>query len=893
MQPRRPVVVEWAGCAGIRKGPVCELGTGRALTLWIADDDWTASKWSLATDRGVVIPRIEDGVEGGRRLTVAVPAGARRVELDEDGGPARWSLTIAEAPSRPAVEHLLAEGHGGKYAEALAGLEALRAGTPPDERGPVDAAIGRMALALGNVPRAEPAFRASIAAATADGRIADVVRDSDALFWAFVTLQQRYSEARTLLEEMTPFAARYPAGRVWLEHDGGLLAGDTADVRTALDKFREAARWARRLGRATMEENAADEVARVLTRVGRSEDAVAIQKRLAAPVDPCARATRTLNLAEALMEQAVQLPSPAHRAEAAAALGAARTVSEACPDLVHRTLAIVDAADYALEAHDDDEARRLVEELEAQAPEKDLVRACRRADVLGRWKLHQRDARGALAVFEQNIPAARALDLLDETFRGEVGAGRALLALGRRGAAVPRLKRAQQLLEQMLRGIPLAEGRGSFLGGHLDGIRYLVGALVEGGAASEALRVARWTRSVELTQAARLNRLADLSPEARRRWDGALERYQRIRRDIERQAEDDWKVPRAALAGLRAERQSRAEQARAILDDAYRLLVGVNRTDERALSSPTDDEAYLAFFPGPEGWFAFVARAGSVTAHPFAEGLLASEQTARAVLSLVGPRLGDARRVRLLPFGAADRLDWQAVVWKDRPLRASMEVEYGLDVGMEAKPIAAAESSRTALVISNPTGDLMGARPEGDAVAKALRGWNVTRLDGPAATREATLLALPKTRLLHYAGHARRSGAEGLTTALILNGDGRVELGDLLASPSVPELVVLSACESASTEAGQPSLMGLAQAFIAAGSRAAIAPTREVRDDSARAFVSAFYAALTPPTVEGKASTAQIRAAFRTATTTLSSRGSAAGDRSAGGSWDSFRLLVP
>ena len=39
-------------------------------------------------------------------------------------------------------------------------------------------------------------------------------------------------------------------------------------------------------------------------------------------------------------------------------------------------------------------------------------------------------------------------------------------------------------------------------------------------------------------------------------------------------------------------------------------------------------------------------------------------------------------------------------------------------------------------------------------------------------------------------------------------------------------------------------MMGLAQAFLISGTRAAIAATRPVPDESARAFMSAFYANL-------------------------------------------------
>ena len=44
--------VEWAGCAVIRSGPVCELGAQRTLTLWVGGGAWSRSGTVIATDKG-------------------------------------------------------------------------------------------------------------------------------------------------------------------------------------------------------------------------------------------------------------------------------------------------------------------------------------------------------------------------------------------------------------------------------------------------------------------------------------------------------------------------------------------------------------------------------------------------------------------------------------------------------------------------------------------------------------------------------------------------------------------------------------------------------------------------------------------------------------------------
>ena len=179
----------------------------------------------------------------------------------------------------------------------------------------------------------------------------------------------------------------------------------------------------------------------------------------------------------------------------------------------------------------------------------------------------------------------------------------------------------------------------------------------------------------------------------------------------------------------------------------------------------------------------------------------------------------------------------------------------------------------------------------------------MTRLDEAGATREATLAALPKARLFHYAGHALTAGVGQFSSALLLKDDARVELGDLLAVAAVPEIVVLSACEAAGTTNHAPSLMGLAQAFVAAGASAAVAPTSAIGDSEARAFIAAFYGNLrgtlrgTQPATS-PASTSSwgeaARAAFRSAALmSLSDTSSTAKRLQGGTAGQTFRLLVP
>ena len=122
-------------------------------------------------------------------------------------------------------------------------------------------------------------------------------------------------------------------------------------------------------------------------------------------------------------------------------------------------------------------------------------------------------------------------------------------------------------------------------------------------------------------------------------------------------------------------------------------------------------------------------------------------------------------------------------------------VETRSDEG-EGSVIAYRPGTGHALVVSDPTGDLPEARREGEAVAGLYRegfGGEVRHLAGPV-TREALLAALPGCRILHFAGHVIRGGADA---------DGGFQLADGLLPASAiaqavgsapPELVFANGC---------------------------------------------------------------------------------------------------
>jgi cellulose synthase operon protein C len=146
--------------------------------------------------------------------------------------------------------------------------------------------------------------------------------------------------------------------------------------------------------------------------------------------------------------------------------------------------------------------------------------------------------------------------------------------------------------------------------------------------------------------------------------------------------------------------------------------------------------------------------------------------------------------------------------------------------------------------VADPQGNLPASVREAGVVSAALRGqaWTADTLRGEEAREEVVRPALGRTDLFHYAGHGTFSGFGGWESVLPLAGGTRLTLGDVLTLGRPPSWVVLSGCETGRSGADAPvEGLGLAQAFLLAGSRAVIATTQQVDDRAAEGLFAELY----------------------------------------------------
>jgi hypothetical protein len=865
--PPRPLAVEVAGCAAIRRAPgpdadrpVCDLAPERTLRLFVPAD---AAAPVLTGAAGSLAP--------GAPSAVTIAAGTS--ELEVTAGPARFALRVETPPAEPVLDELTTLRKARRFDEARARLDALLAAPPPALQGRLHGHAARLALAAGDAPGAVRGFEAALPLHARDGRLSDFVNDALAL--AFVQIHQTrdFAGARRTLDAAVPHARFDPEGAAAIRTHRARLALETGDVRSALRALDDAEPRLERLG-ATLRLSVARQArAEALQAAGRHAEAVALLRTMRSQTGttPCALASVENDLGWARMREAGDAP-PTDAGEVDALFaGVLRAFGPegACPRPAYLAGAHLNRALLALRLGDAPGARAALAAGRAALPASDARLALWWPDVEGRAALLAGEARAARAHFERLRTLGAATASAEAQWRGAIGLARAAELAG--DDAGPAYAEAfERLADQALR-IPVAEGREHFLAEGEAGTRDFVEYLVRRGRTSEAMAVVRRARGRFLAALRQAERLPGLSDGARGRWETAIADYHRARAALDAEAADDWSRPADALAAARAARAEREKALHAALDAAFAVLAdpaSAGSGGVAPLAMPAPGEVFVTWFEGRTDTLVFTADAASVSVARVPRGA-----DAAALLAPVHDRLSAARRLRLLPHGPTRSLDLHAAPFDGTPLVARLPVVYGLDL----PPLPAGAPDPRTLLVADPRGDLPGARTEGEVVAAALGATPLIRLVGAEATGAAVRRGLGEAGRFHYAGHGRFGGASGWESVLPLAADGALTIHDILALPRVPALVVLSGCETArQAEAAPLELLGLAQAFLAAGAGTAIAATRPVADALATELSADLYRALTSAPPDEALRTAQL----------------ASMARSEARDWAAFRLLV-
>jgi len=811
--PAEPLDVWFYGCEEIAAGCAFADPDELALTLWVRSEQDV----QVSLD-GRPVQASSRSVDGGTRLRVPVQTGSAELVVTERPSGRRWSLDLVPMPDlrQPQDGDCEPDVHfDGEVEEALRRVHCVWAGLR--DAGSEEAAL-------------EASRRAS-------AELVQAARSLDRIGWRTRAARVRFQAGFLAWQAGDPqqglqiadgIEPGQEADRRWSHHQLraslGLATGDYPLVEQALERAESVVR--RVDLPASLAAATANERATYAAELGDLDAAVAAMQELRelhTPQPGCDRSLAVMsdNLAwyELLRRQADLPPGDV---EPRALQARAESLYLACDgdpsDLANLRIG------QAFEAWAAGDWRRVLQRIDAVP---DTVRA-----ELGAWASALRaDAWSRLGEHERASPIAeRAVALAREARRVDIAVFthlvQAEIAVARDEpeAAEASLQAAHDLLFSSLAQVPSPTGRSAFVGMHLRiaprVLTLMMQLQLDDGRANDAMDTFRRARAASLRSLRQGLTVEAMDPETRDRWTRAQERHDALRLELAEEKRGNWSLSGAELERARqAQAELRAQTDRA-LAEALALLGGEG---EHSLRQPAPDEVLVAFVPVDGRWLALLESDGgtrlvegpSVRAH--------GPDLARALGEAVAPHLTQADRITVLPWGEVLDLD----LHRELATSPEQEVVWSLDLPPAAPPAP----RQGLLVVADPEGNLPAARAEADALASA---HDVTRLIGPHATLDAVLESLPTQQAFHFAGHGLLDPEQAWRSGLRLADDDRFDVADILALPSTPRVVVLSGCETgrARTDSRVASL-GIAQAFLLAGSRVVVATHHPVPDRQA------------------------------------------------------------
>jgi tetratricopeptide (TPR) repeat protein len=209
----------------------------------------------------------------------------------------------------------------------------------------------------------------------------------------------------------------------------------------------------------------------------------------------------------------------------------------------------------------------------------------------------------------------------------------------------------------------------------------------------------------------------------------------------------------------------------------------------------------------------------------------------------------------IIPHRWLHWIAWEAADVNGTPLciKYNLIRHYSLDLIRASLNYPEGGNNR-ALIVSNPTLDLPGAKEECREVKKNIP-YETKFLDGKKVKLSKVKAIMPKTSLVHFACHAKFNPEEPFASKILLNDQALLASDIPMKHLEFYPLIFLNACESGRAETGGVDIektirsvgdeqIGFLRAFFMAHAPTVIATSWEIGDEVAKEFAGYFYGAL-------------------------------------------------
>lgn len=820
------------GCGELRPNAICEVDDGSSLTLWIERVD-RAELTVTIDQRPVQTATVDEDVMNGVRMRINALVGTLAVRV---GDGASWNVQLAPHVSDADLADVARKRRSGDLIGAESNLRAIEARDP--SRAGIAAQHARNALAAARIDEALQWFQRAIREDETDARLLALTRDRTALSHTLLNYGHRFEEAAAALAPLEPI--RDAEVQSDLAYFNAELAFEFRDIRGTLKSSNEALAYAERLALDDVVIDMAQLQLGAWAFIGRWSEVKGtverLQTALASVSSSCKRAELLSNIgwySTLGRAHARRLFSdwPVTTLERAAEI-----YSNECDRPALRANAELNLAWVNLLAQNTPGARPHVEAAKKLTSRSELRSLAQLMHVEAELALASGKSAEAIESFERFEGVARQTQHQAWLWEALLGKGRAFDQAGARNKAIASYRAAEEVLDDLSVRVPLGEGRDAFLYDRTESAQRLIGALIHESRLDEALAAARRSSLRELSRLDPLEALELERASRGREWEKHLRSFMAAQAELDRAAERAWRLPAKELERARKAQSLTEQRAREALDLALLARTATKTASNLSPLSVSKGELALVLHPVIDGVAALTYDGQRVRALHFS-GATESAALASTLTGYTG--------VRVYAHAALEQLDVHALMVNGAPLLEQTMVEYVADL---SEPRTRADT-KVALVLGDPVEALPRARTEAEHVAVQLtnRGYSVEALYGSEIDRARLLDVLSSRELsiLHYSGHGSQRGIDGLGSGFPLSGASRFAASDAIVLHRAPRLVVLSACELAQ-RGSQPGKLGLglAYAFLIAGSERVVAATRAVSDADTASLIERFYASL-------------------------------------------------
>ena len=860
--------VMYSGCHTVQEGPLCELpklngnDTTASLTLHVELQDiptivirssegetiWKSTKCSAETCVKT---------EAGHRIVLAVAASTQEVMVKSPNPDiSDWALSIIDYQERPTVmSDAVALERNSKRDEALQLLETALPTLAPHWQAEAMSHVARMYKRLGKADEALQSFEQSMDLHLQTGGLSHYVKDGTAAVHTLIMdAGMKLNEARDLASSLRGILPRHYESQHFY-HWASLFAANKAHAhQDTLYHGERGIRLAKQMDKPKFEKFLLPFFTHALQKLGRFDDAIKTLKEKTddAKTPKCVDA-ENLNTLGFIRWFAFQARSETDLTSLEIAkenfLDAIKVASQHCNEGHNRheqTNGRINLALAFLSLDDLEQATKALDQIPSdgirQFHSEWLLQT--RAEIA----LASKRPQSALQWLTKLTPADGATPSPYLELRTLLGKARAHAQLGNFHDAHQVWRNAQTIINQEGILVPIHDGREIFLAQYQNATRDYVQTALDNGKVSLALEAVREAHAQLLQSVQWQDRIQSLSEAERIQWQTNLGYFQNLRKELEALRKSSWSIPNSLKAAHQAKLTATEQRTAVALHQTLHDLGFAPRSTSRD-HYLEPGELELTYFNGRNGWLCFIRSVNGIDAVELGKLSINStpQSLSRFLLDPVASELQNATAVNVTATGKLSDVDFHSLEFNGRPLIEQLPLTYQVNIASNAPSVHTPQLKET-LVVSDPSGNLSQARHEANYAQEVLSKISEAPaeiLHGQSVTVESLQAKLPQVNFLHYAGHGVFDEERSSRSALLLANDTRLDVKDIVALPKVPEIVVLSACETAKTHtAGLSNQLGIAQAFLSAGSSMVLAAKRPVNDKIGNHLMMKFYSSL-------------------------------------------------